>query len=561
MTTADLLKKLDELLALSAETEWVEFKAARGEFDFDHLGRYFSALSNEANLQAEPFGWLVLGVTNDRPRQICGTRYKESPAALNKLKHEIAQDTNHQLTFHAIHELRAKEGRILMFQIPAALRGVPTEWRGRVYGRHGESVSPLSLAEIDRVRAPLSEDWSAQICPEATLVHLDPAAVDFARSQFKEKNPSLAGEMDGWDALTFLHKSKVCVEGRVTRAALLLLGSPEAASLLTPAVAQVTWVLKDDQGIEKDYAHFGPPFILAGNRVSERVRNLTLRHLPSGTLFPRELTQYDPWVLRETLHNCIAHQDYAMGGRINVVETPESLLFTNLGAFIPGTVEDQIRRDAPPDVYRNPFLAHAMVSLNMIDTIGSGIRRMFTIQRSRCFPLPDFDLAKPGRVKVRHLGKILDEKYTRMLMENTGLDLDTIIALDKVQKRRPVDGETFARLKKRKLIEGRRPNVFIAAHIAAVTGDKAAYIRNRAFDKAHYKDMVSAYLQKFGEASRPDLDRLLLEKISDALTEKQKKRFVTNLLQEMKKDGRVIPQGATRSVKWLISKTTEKRAD
>ena len=83
------------------------------------------------------------------------------------------------------------------------------------------------------------------------------------------------------------------------------------------------------------------------------------------------------------LHNCIAHQDYRLRGRINVVEEQDSILVTNLGHFIPESVEAVILRDAPPEKYRNPFLAQAMVNLNMIDTIGSGIKRMFLKQRQR----------------------------------------------------------------------------------------------------------------------------------------------------------------------------------
>ena len=51
-----------------------------------------------------------------------------------------------------------------------------------------------------------------------------------------------------------------------------------------------------------------------------------------------------------------------------------------------------------------------MVALNMIDTIGSGIKRMFLTQKNRFFPMPDFDLSTPERVVVRIHGKILDEK-------------------------------------------------------------------------------------------------------------------------------------------------------
>jgi len=243
-----------------------------------------------------------------------------------------------------------------------------------------------------------------------------------------------------------------------------------------------------------------------------------------------------------------------MAGRINVVETPDTLLFTNLGSFLPGTVEEMIRSDAPPEVYRNPFLAHAMVSLNMIDTIGSGIKRMFTRQRDRSFPMPDYELDDPRKVAVRLTGQVLDENYTQLLLGKTDLGLMDVIALDKVQKKRPLDEESFKKLKAKRLIEGRRPNLFVSAKIAAATGEKAAYIKNRAFDKQHYKDMVVAYLQKFREATRSELDGLLAEKLSDTLNRKQKTRFIGNLIQEMKNDGQITVDGSTRWAKWRLPK-------
>ena len=112
-------------------------------------------------------------------------------------------------------------------------------------------------------------------------------------------------------------------------------------------------------------------------RVLAKVRNLRYRYLPDETLFPTEVDQYDPWVIREALHNCIAHQDYELRGRISIVETPDELIFTNVGSFIPGDVEKVIVQDSPPEIYRNPFLATAMVNLNMIETIGGGIKKMF----------------------------------------------------------------------------------------------------------------------------------------------------------------------------------------
>ena len=557
----DMHKKLSELLDLPAETEWVEFKEAKNNFDLDDLGRYFSALSNEACLKETSCGWLVFGVQH-KPRTVVGSQYRSHRPSLDRLKQEVAAQTSQRLTFEDIHEVLTPQGRVVMFQIPAALRGVPTAWKGHFYGRDGESLGPLNLNEIEQIRAQASqEDWSAQVVEGTSLADLNPEALQFARVQYQKKNPQHAAEIAGWDANMFLNKAKVCIGGKVTRAALLLLGKEESAHFLSPAQSRITWVLKDEQNLEKDYQHFDPPLILAGDRVLGRIRNLTIRHLPSGTLFPHEVTQYDPWVIRETLHNCIAHQDYTLGGRINVVETTDSLIFGNLGSFIPGTVEKMIQSDAPPEIYRNPFLAQAMVNLNMIDTIGSGIKRMFMRQRDRSFPLPDYDLDDPGKVVVRLTGRVLDENYTQLLMSQAELDLLDVIALDKVQKKRALDEETFKRLKERKLIEGRRPNLFVSATIAAATGEKAAYIKNRAFDKAHYKDMIVAYLRKFDRATREDINGLLLDKLSDALDPKQKQHFITNLLQEMKREKLIQVDGATRGAYWGLYKTGGKPSD
>ncbi len=160
----------------------------------------------------------------------------------------------------------------------------------------------------------------------------------------------------------------------------------------------------------------------------------------------------------------------------------------------------------------------------------------------------------PKKVVVRLTGQVLDENYTQLLLSQTQLDLMDVIALDKVQKKRPLDEEVFKRLKARKLIEGRRPNLFVSAKIAVATGDKAAYIKNRAFDKQHYKDMVVAYLEKFGDAARTDLDELLLAKLSDVLDAKQKRLFIMNLLQEMKREALITPAGSRRWARWRLHK-------
>ncbi len=548
--SGDLKVQLQEMLRLPAETEWIEFKEARTNFDFDDIGKYFSALSNEANLKGKSAGWLIFGVTDKPPRVIVGSDYRNTPPGLDRLKQKIAQHTNHQMAFVAIHELIVEGKRVVMFEIPPAARGIPTTWNGVAYGRVHESLAPLALYEIEEIRSQApQDDWSAKVCEGATLADLDPEAIAFAREKYKEKHPDLAGEVDGWDNGTFLTKAKVCVQGRVTNAAIILLGRSEAANLLSPAIAQITWVLRDTDGVEVDYAHFGLPV----DRVFRKVRNLTIRYISGETLFPLEVSQYDPWVIREALHNCIAHQDYQQSARITVTERPGSLTFTNRGEFIPGTVLSVIERDVPPDRYRNPFLANAMVELKMIDTIGSGIKRMFRIQRDRNFPMPDYDLDEEGVVRVTIHGRVIDENYTRMLVKRKELTLTDVIALDKVQKGHPITPEERTILRKKKLIEGRYPNLYVSESVAAEIDTKADYIRKRPFDRAHFKSMVVAYLRTYHEARLAEVEDLLLDKVSDALNEDQRRHFIKDLLQEMRKEGTIKTIGKTKGAKWVLT--------
>ena len=555
MTTPTDLSLLDELLSLPVETEWLEFKEAKTDYSFEKLGQYFSALANEANLAGRPNGWLVFGVSNNPPRRIVGTAYRHSPESLQSLKQEISRNLSPTLSFEAVDEVIHSGQRVLLFRIPAAPRGVPVAWNGHFYGRNGEALGGLSLVEIERMRAQAGNaDWSAETVPAATLADLDPPALALARAKFAEKYPELAAEVADWDDARFLRKLKLMTGDALTRAALLLLGRPETAVWLQPAFAMITWVLKDAQGDDLDYAHFELPFLRSSEAVFGKVRNLTYRYMPPGTLFPTEVPQYDNWVIREALHNSIAHQNYALGGRINVVELPDQLLFSNLGEFLPGSVEAVIENDAPMETYRNEILARAMFDLKMIDIRGGGIRRMFREQRNRYFPLPEY-LIEPERrrVEVRIFGKLLDEKYTHALIARPELTLREVMLLDRVQKRKSLTAAETKVLRAKWLIEGRAPNLYISATVADMTGQQAAYIRNRGMDKTHYKQLIVDLIRTFGPATRQRINELLLPKLPDALPEPQKLNKISNLLAEMAhKDKTIRNEGSDTRPRWSL---------
>lgn len=550
MKAEDLQATLNQLLD-GWENEVVEFKQAGGDFDTDKIGRYFSALSNEANLRGLERGWLVFGVEN-QTRAVVGTPYRTEPERLNGLKLQMAQGTEPTVTFREVHVWEGPPERVVLLEIPAAPQGIPIAWKGHYYARAGESLVPLGLDKQDGIRAQArSTDWSAQIVTGATLAHLDAAALARAREGFARKyaNRFRAEEVWGWPEDAFLDRARLTIQGKLTRAALLLLGRPDAAHLLSPHPAQMTWRL---EGPERAYQHFGPPFLLSSTALYQRIRNVQMRILPDDELLAVEVAKYDQRIVLEALHNCIAHQDYQRNGRIVVTEDPDQLVFENEGAFFEGQPVDYLDGHKTPRRYRSPFLAQAMVELTMIDTMGYGIREMFTGQARRFFPMPDYDLSNPGAVKMTLHGRIVDEAYSKALIQKTDLSLRDVLALDRVQKRLPLDDETVRRLKRSRLIEGRKPHFHVSAAIANATDSRAAYIKTRALDNNYYRRLVIEYLQKFGHATRADIDGLLMQKLSDSLDGNQKVTKIGNLLTSMRKAGIIRNTGVRGIPRWML---------
>lgn len=382
---------------------------------------------------------------------------------------------------------------------------------------------------------------------------LDDEAILLARKNYKNKFPEKDAEVDSWDDITFLNKARITIKGKITRTAIILLGKEESEHFISPSEVKIRWLLKDANGNDKDYAIFSCPMILAVDKVYAKIRNLKYRYIKDGTLFPDEVIQYEPYSIREALNNCIAHQDYTKHGRINVVEMDDQLIFTNLGSFIPGSVEKVVKDDSPEEHYRNRFLATAMFNLKMVDTAGGGIKRIFNYQRERYFPMPDFDLSG-GRVKVTISGKILDLEYAKLLAQNKELTLEEIIMLDKIQKKLPITQNEEKHLKAKKLIEGRKPNFFIGIKVAEKTGQKASYSKNKAFDKSYYLDLVEKAIREHKSMSRGDIDDLLWNKLPEWMSEKQKKNKIGNLISELRMSGKIQNLGSFNKPIWSLKK-------
>ena len=529
------------------ESEVVEFKKAENSFDFDDLGKYFSALSNEANLRGLDFAWLIFGY-DEKKHEIVGTSYKNGESALNNLKHDFAQHTTDGQTFREIVPIEVDGKRILMFKIPASPRNIVMKWKGIAFGRDGESLKPLNQSKMDEIRHQTPEpDWSAELVPNATIDDLDEVAIAKARKMFKKVHSRIpAEEVNRWSTEEFLSKCELMVDGKLTRAAIILLGKMFSDSKLRPAVAEVTWTLRDEKQDVVDYEHFSVPFILTVDEILAKIHNLTLREMPGGTLFPDTMKQYDDYTIREALHNCIAHQDYTLRQRINFVENPGFLYYANGGSFIPGTLENALATNGPQRFFRNACLCKAMVHLNMIDTVSRGIKKMFTEQMERRFPMPDYEIDNEKKeVAVRIYGNAINERYTKLLKDNNTLTLHDCISLDAIQKGHRIDDEIAQDLMKRGLIEGEAPNYTISLGVAKASKQLPGYTRVRGLERDKLKQMILQYIQNAGSdgAKRDAILEYLQGTLPSRNTYEQNETLIYHLLSELRKAGLIEANG------------------
>jgi len=521
--------------------EWKEFKSLKNDFSGHEKDDVISYVSALANMEG---GHLVVGV-EDKTLKIVGTdtyNYDVQKARLRL----IDQCTNLPSEGLHVEEFITDDTnkKVWVIQVPKHMKRQPVYAHNKAWQRLDDSLIELTVSRRNAILEELEEveyDWSAQIIQDATIDDLDPRAITKAREKFMELHSEREAEIKVWDDVTFLNKAKLTIKGRITNSTIILLGREESEHFLSPSVCKIRWMRKKTGADENDdFRIFSIPMILAVDEVASKIKNATYTYTIEGNLFPDTLLRYDVFTIREPLCNAVAHQDYSLSARIEVVEyEDERLLFKNFGTFLPLSVESVVKNDFPESIYRNKFLVEAMRNVKMVETEGGGIRKLYMQQKKRFFPMPKYDLG--GKTVVCEIeGKVLDENFAKILVNNPNLTLKDIILLDKIQKHEHISDDSLAYLRRKKFVEGRKPNVYLSFSVVKRSkhlGLKTSYIKNKSFDDNYFKKLIIDYITKFGKATRQEITVLLENKLPEPLSKQQKFDKITNLLSSIKKKG------------------------
>ena len=247
------------------------------------------------------------------------------------------------------------------------------------------------------------------------------------------------------------------------------------------------------------------------------------------------------------------HQDYEKGARIIITEDIDSLRFQNDGSFYEGDYKQYITGEKTPKSYRNPALVKAMVNIKMIDTQGYGIHKMFQSQKNRFLPMPDYDRSTNAEVVLTLPGTVIDENYSLLLLANQDLSLTDAVLLDQVQKGHPITSDAVSMLRKRKLIEGRLPHIFVSKNIAQATDQKVEYSKHKGLAVKKCEALLLESLKDHGSLTKQEIVELLWDVLPNQLSDSQKASKIHNMLTKLKGENKIINETHGKSSLWKLA--------
>jgi ATP-dependent DNA helicase RecG len=529
---------LRQAMQLDSETEHVEFKEAKANFHFEELADYCCALANEGG------GSMILGVADERPRRIVGTK---AFGALDRTKIGLFERLRWRID---VAEIMTGGGRVLSFIVPGRPPGRPLNCKGRYLMRAGSSLQPMAVEQITRILTETQVDFSADIVPGADTSAFDADAIAVFRERWRRK--SGRAEVERWSAAELLENAELTVDGDPTYASLILLGAEKA---LVRHLAQAEAIF-EYRSSEADVAYQQRQEFRRGffGWLDElwslvKLRN-DVQQFREG-LFKYDIATFDEDSVREAVLNAVCHRDYRDGGSVWIRQFPRLLEVESPGGLPEGiTPENILTRQKP----RNRRIAETLAKCGLVERSGQGMDLMFRQSIRQGKPLPDVSASNQHRVLLRLRGEIGDPRFLRFL-EQIGdeqlrrFSTDDFLVIDLVHRDEPLHDHLKDRIKgliAAGVVErSGRGKIILSRKFYAFLGEKGVHTRKKGLDRETEKELLLKHLEAAGAEGAPMGE--LLQVLKD-----RSRGHVQRLINELREDGRAHVLGPTRAARWFL---------
>lgn len=529
-------------LLTAPENEHCEFKSAQQGFGEEKLREYVCALANEGG------GILVLGITDKIPRKVVGTNaFRNIP--------EIKQKLFERFRFRIEIEEKSAEGqkRVLIFHVPSLTLDMPVSVDGRFLMRVGESLQPMSADQMRRFFDKRVSDFSALICPEATLEDLEERAVAFFRDACIRKSGN-----ERYRALTveqFLADTELLVDGGVTYAALILFGTHSALGKFL-SCSEVCYEFRSDNqtGAAQKRQDFRKGFFGYFEELQQLIdqRNAN-QHYREG-LFIFNFKTFNELSIREALLNAVCHRDYRSCGSIFIRHYNDRIVFSNPGGLLSGiTLENILWNHAP----RNRRLAESFGRCGLVERSGQGMNAIFENCIKECKELPDFTNTDESQFWITLHGTIKNPEFLPIIEKISNekrysFSTEDFLTIQQVFDHSPVPDRLLSyanRLKDVGILETTprkgKDHWVLSRKMYSAVGKSGQYTRRKGLDASYNKELLYKHIQESGTEGAALRE---LQEVLGFLA----RGTVQSLLRQLRNDGRIEMRGKTSNARWFV---------
>ena len=516
----------------SPEGSRIEFKRAAGGLHFEELVKYCVALANEGG------GVMLLGVTDKRPRQVVGTRAFPEPGRTEAGLFE-------QLRRHIpLEEYWHDDKRVLIVHIPSRLPGSAWEYQGAFLMRAGDALVPMSDEQLRRIHEEAGPDFSAEICPRATIDDLDPAAVEVLRQLWQKKSSQQDIAVRSPEQL--LADAELIVDGHITYAALILLGVRESLGRhLGQAEIIFEYRSTEAPGPAADRHEFRQGFFPALDEIW-RLINLRndLQHFQQG-LFIWDVPTFSERAVREAVLNAVAHRDYRRGGSVFIRQFQRRIEIVSPGGFPAGITPENVLWQQNP---RNRRIAEVLSKCGLVERAGQGFDLIYRECIRQSKPLPDFSRTDEHSVWLTLRGDIQDPEFLRYLEEvgqerAASFSTEDFLIIDLGHREQPIPDYLKSRIQHlldqgviERVGRGRGVRHLLSRRFYRFLGQSGVYTRKLGLDRETNK----ALLLKHIAGNAPEGCRFReIAQVLPSLSRSQ----IQKLLAELKREERVYTVG------------------
>ena len=517
------------------EDEHLEFKEAKASFSQDKAIKYCCALANEGG------GRLVFGVTDKRPRRIVGSA---AFPGTETLRAELVKALHLKVPVDA---METPEGRVVVIEVPSHPLGLPLMVDKIYWCRQGEELTGMTPHQLQQIFAETGPDYSAEICQNASFDDLDPSAILAFRERWADsgRNPKRLTQ----DLPRLLEDAELVDDGGVTFAALILLGTRKALNRhLGQAEVIFEYRSGDQPGPAQERLEFREGALLILDRLWELINKRNDLQSWQNGLFMRQVPTFNEGATREATLNAIAHRDYRLHGSVFLRQFPHRIRIESPGGFLPGITPDTILHKQAP---RNRRLAEVLGKCGLVERSGQGFDRILESCILESKPHPRFDGTDDYQVFLTLEGEVQDTRFLKFLEaigqeQMRSFDTDHLIILDLAYRQHPIPLDLRPRihdLVDAGVLERAGRRTIPSSRLMAALGEKGRYTRIKGLQRPARRELILQHIRESqGGAKFEDIQQVLPG---------EPERAIKALLQRLKAEGLIHPQGKTKGSRWF----------